>query len=93
MSQQHGDADGRPGVFGRHAAADHDSSGGSEQDRRPLDQTLMQIERREILSALRKANGQRTLAAQMLGISRSRLYRRMEALGIDPREARSQGRH
>lgn len=52
----------------------------------PLDQILTTIERREILAALRRANGQRTLAARLLGISRSRLYRRMEALGIDPRE-------
>ncbi|MGB2984550.1 MAG: helix-turn-helix domain-containing protein [Phycisphaerae bacterium] len=52
----------------------------------PLDQMLTTIERREILSALGRAKGQRTLAARLLGISRSRLYRRMEALGIDPRE-------
>ena len=52
----------------------------------PLDQILTTIEKREILGALKRANGQRTLAARMLGISRSRLYRRMEALGIDPRE-------
>ena len=50
-----------------------------------LDQILTTIEKREILGALRRANGQRTLAARLLGISRSRLYRRMEALGIDPR--------
>ena len=53
----------------------------------PLDRILTAIERREILSSLQRAKGQRTLAARMLGISRSRLYRRMEALGIDPREA------
>jgi len=52
----------------------------------PLDRILTTIERREILAALKRANGQRTLAARLLGISRSRLYRRMEALGIDPRE-------
>jgi len=50
-----------------------------------LDQILTTIEKREILGALRRSNGQRTLAARLLGISRSRLYRRMEALGIDPR--------
>ncbi|UCE58788.1 MAG: hypothetical protein JSU63_15245 [Phycisphaerales bacterium] len=52
---------------------------------RSLDEILSTIERREILGALRRANGQRTQAARLLGISRSRLYRRMEALGIDPR--------
>lgn len=53
----------------------------------PLDQILTTIEKREILGALTRANGQRTLAAKMLGISRSRLYRRMEALEIDPRNS------
>ena len=61
-----------------------DASG--EAGNRPLDEVLTSIERREILAALRRANGQRTLAAQLLRISRSRLYRRMEALGIDPRK-------
>jgi len=51
---------------------------------RPLDDVLTAVEKREILAALRRANGQRTLAARMLRISRSRLYRRMEALNIDP---------
>ena len=51
-----------------------------------LDRILASVERREILQALRHAEGQRTLAAKALGISRSRLYRRMEALKIDPRE-------
>ena len=58
----------------------------SEAGNRPLDDVLSSIEKREILAALRRANGQRTLAAQLLRISRSRLYRRMEALGIDPRK-------
>lgn len=52
-----------------------------------LDEILSKIERREILAALERAQGQRTKAARMLGISRSRLYRRMEALGIDPKDA------
>jgi DNA-binding NtrC family response regulator len=70
------------------------SQGSSQADGQPsdagapsgsLDQILTTIEKREILGALRRSNGQRTLAARLLGISRSRLYRRMEALGIDPR--------
>lgn len=64
---------------------------GSDTGDRPLDEVLTTIERREILAALRRANGQRTLAAQLLKISRSRLYRRMEALGIDPRTLGSGG--
>ncbi len=55
----------------------------------PLDRMLTAIERKEILTALDRADGQRTLAARKLGISRSRLYRRMEALRIDPRGVNS----
>ena len=58
----------------------------TEAGSRPLDEVLATIERREILHALQRADGQRTMAARLLGISRSRLYRRMEALGIDPRK-------
>ena len=50
-----------------------------------LDHILHRVEKREILGALRRSRGQRSRAARTLGISRSRLYRRMEALGIDPR--------
>ena len=58
---------------------------GAGTDNRSLDDILNAIEKREIVAALRRAHGQRTKAACLLGISRSRLYRRMEALGIDPR--------
>lgn len=51
-----------------------------------LDRVLASVERREVLNALRRTHGQRSQAAKALGISRSRLYRRMEALRIDPRE-------
>jgi PAS domain S-box-containing protein len=47
-----------------------------------LDDILCDTERRAILTALRRARGQRSMAAKYMGISRSRLYRRMEALGI-----------
>lgn len=50
-----------------------------------LDDQLAGFERQSILDALRKAGGQRSLAARLMGISRSRLYRRMEALGIATR--------
>ena len=70
---------GAPGRSKSNPATDADSGQGS------LDRILTTIEKREILAALRRANGQRTQAARLLGISRSRLYRRMEALGIDPR--------
>ncbi len=51
----------------------------------PLDDLLADFERQAILGALRRAKGQRSLAARVMGISRSRLYRRMEALGIAPK--------
>lgn len=49
-----------------------------------LDKHLEDVERRAILKALAAAGWQRNKAADLMGISRSRLYRRMEALGIDP---------
>ncbi|UCD30492.1 MAG: sigma 54-interacting transcriptional regulator [Planctomycetota bacterium] len=56
------------------------------RDTIPLDDMLAEIERKAILDTLRKTRGQRSLAAKLMGISRSRLYRRMDALGISPRE-------
>jgi transcriptional regulator of acetoin/glycerol metabolism len=47
-----------------------------------LDHTLITVERAEILRALSRAGGRRSAAARILGITRSRLYRRIEALGI-----------
>jgi DNA-binding NtrC family response regulator len=47
-----------------------------------LDQLLEQAERRLILLALRRAQGNRSRAAELLSIWRPRLLRRMEALGI-----------
>jgi len=72
------------------AQSGSDDDAGQEEEEEPSDSTLdgilQVVERREILAALRRARGQRAQAARELGISRSRLYRRMEALGIDPRE-------
>lgn len=54
-----------------------------------LDQLLEQAERRLIELALRRAGGNKTRAAQQLGIWRQRLLRRMEALHIadtEPKE-------
>ncbi len=59
---------------------------GAEQTDLPLDEVLASVERQAILAALRRAGGQRSRAARAISISRSRLYRRMEALGISPRE-------
>jgi transcriptional regulator with PAS, ATPase and Fis domain len=51
---------------------------------RDLDGLLAKVERECILRALKEADGQRNKAAEFMNISRSRLYRRMEALGIKP---------
>jgi DNA-binding NtrC family response regulator len=71
----------------RNALRSHDRSREAEGDRPvKLDGVLADVERRTILDALRQARGQRSRAAKLMGISRSRLYRRMDALGIVPKE-------
>ncbi|HPD31195.1 MAG TPA: sigma 54-interacting transcriptional regulator [Phycisphaerae bacterium] len=64
---------------------DQANAAGGHQGTR-LDGVLADVERRTILDALRQARGQRSRAAKIMGISRSRLYRRMDALGIVPKE-------
>ncbi|MBK8268381.1 MAG: hypothetical protein IPK83_08795 [Planctomycetes bacterium] len=66
------------------AAASQDSSfAATHEPSMLLDKHLEDVERRAILKALAAAGWQRNKAADLMGISR-RLYRRMEALGIDP---------
>jgi DNA-binding NtrC family response regulator len=48
----------------------------------PMDELLEQAERRLIRLALRRCQGNKTRAAEVLNIWRARLLRRMEALGI-----------
>jgi len=48
----------------------------------PLDSLLQEVERRLIALALKQARGNKTRAAEILGIWRPRLIRRMQALGI-----------
>jgi transcriptional regulator with PAS, ATPase and Fis domain len=62
------------------------AAGGNACGSLTLDPILADVEREAIRRALRAANWQRNKAAQLMGISRSRLYRRMEALGINPNE-------
>jgi PAS domain S-box-containing protein len=50
---------------------------------KPLDEMLTEIERRLIENALAKARRNKTRAADLLGISRPRLYRRMKELNLD----------
>ena len=48
----------------------------------PLDLVLARVERKLMEMALRRARGNKSQAAELLGISRPRLYRRMELLGM-----------
>jgi transcriptional regulator with PAS, ATPase and Fis domain len=59
-----------------------ETSGARNQQPLPLDQVLEQVERRLIVLALRRHQGNKSKAAEWLGIWRPRLLRRMEALGI-----------
>ena len=63
-----------------------DNRDGSTRQRVGLDQLLAEVERKAIIQALRDSGGNRSLAAQLMSISRSRLYRRMDALGIKQRK-------
>jgi PAS domain S-box-containing protein len=48
----------------------------------PLEPLLARVETEQILLALEQARHNRSKAASLLGITRARLYRRMQALGI-----------
>ncbi len=49
---------------------------------KPLEETLSQVETEQILRALEQSKNNRTEAARLLGLTRAKLYRRMEALDI-----------
>lgn len=53
----------------------------------PLDRVLEQVEREQIQMALQASRQNLTKAAEMLGLSRPKLYRRLEALGLLPNDA------
>ncbi len=48
-----------------------------------LDEFLAEIERELIERALRRAKGNKTKAAELLGVTRARLHRRLPQLGLD----------
>ena len=47
---------------------------------------LEELEKRNILIALRRAHGNKNEAARILGIDRQRLYRKIEKYGLDSAE-------
>lgn len=49
---------------------------------KPLENTLHRIEKEQILLALEQSKNNRTEAARLLGLTRAKLYRRMEFLSI-----------
>ena len=49
---------------------------------KPLDELLTEIERRLIENALTKSRQNKSRAAELLGISRPRLYRRIKELNL-----------
>lgn len=58
---------------------------------RSLAQAVAQAERAAIVSALEAARGNKSLAAQMLGVSRATLYEKIAQLGLAPRESQVSG--
>jgi DNA-binding NtrC family response regulator len=45
--------------------------------------TLDEMEKRQIIDALRRARGKKVEAARILGIDRKRLYRKMSKYGLE----------
>jgi DNA-binding NtrC family response regulator len=54
---------------------------------KPLDELLTEVERRLIETALRQSRSNKSRAAEILGISRPRLYRRIKELNLPDDEA------
>ena len=73
--------------LGFRAGVDGQSIGPSTRKRSvPLDPLLLQVEKEQIELALVEAKQNKAKAAELLGITRPRLYRRMEVLGIADHE-------
>lgn len=76
-----------PGALGEHEVCRALAAGSSEKPPEPRPQepnshTLEDAEREHVLEALRLAGGNRTLAAERLGIQRRTLYKKLERWGL-----------
>ena len=65
-----------------HLATEAGAAARRPQEKIVLDAFLAEIEKELIERALRRAKGNKAKAARMLGISRARLHRRLEQLGL-----------
>ncbi len=54
---------------------------------RPLEPFLLEVEKQQIQAALQACRNNKTKAAKLLGITRPKLYRRMQVLGIEDLES------
>jgi two-component system response regulator AtoC len=63
---------------------DEEDAEGSESPGMTAGKSLGEAEKQQILDALKRAEGSKTEAARLLGITRRRLYSRMKIHGINP---------
>jgi two-component system response regulator AtoC len=71
--------------FGEHDAGDHEDDGGDEVsvEKSFFKKSVAQFEKDLIMKALRDANGNRSKAAEMLGIYRRLLYAKIKEYGLE----------
>ncbi len=71
--------------FGDHDAGDHEDDGGDEVsvEKSFFKKSVAQFEKDLIMKALRDANGNRSKAAEMLGIYRRLLYAKIKEYGLE----------
>ncbi len=71
--------------FGEHDAGDHEEDGGDEVsvEKSFFKKSVAQFEKDLIMKALRDANGNRSKAAEMLGIYRRLLYAKIKEYGLE----------
>ena len=71
--------------FGDHEAGEHDEEGGDEVsvEKSFFKKSVAQFEKDLIMKALRDANGNRSKAAEMLGIYRRLLYAKIKEYGLE----------